>query len=58
LGSLAAQYSLGWIFHEISTFPAQYPEESAQYRAFFDRFKLLKRFLDGGYEIRIYRVDQ
>jgi len=36
--------------------PARYPEDVAKYERFFERFRLLKRFDDGGYEIRIYEI--
>jgi hypothetical protein len=33
-----------------------YPAQVAQYNSFFDRFTLLRGFVDGGFEVRIYRV--
>lgn len=36
--------------------PARYPSDVAKYERFFARFRLLRRFDDGGYEIRIYEV--
>ena len=37
--------------------PARYPAQVALYNSFFDRFTLVRRFSDGGYEVRVYRVD-
>ena len=34
--------------------PERYSNEVALYNAFFQRFRLVKLFLDGGYEVRIY----
>jgi hypothetical protein len=36
--------------------PDLYATQVSQYDRYFDRFQLLKRFTDGGYDIRIYRV--
>lgn len=45
------------MFKRYTEFPAQYPEQAAQYQALFDRFQLVKQFMDGGYVILIYRVN-
>jgi hypothetical protein len=37
--------------------PKKYAAEIAQYEALFHRFKEVKVFTDGGYEVRIYRID-
>ena len=41
-------------FHD----PKRYPQEVAEYQALFDRFPLVKKFEDGGYEVRIHEVVQ
>jgi len=38
--------------------PKRYPQEVAEYQALFDRFPLVKKFEDGGYEVRIHEVVQ
>jgi 4-amino-4-deoxy-L-arabinose transferase-like glycosyltransferase len=37
--------------------PDRYATEIAQYEAFFERFELVRLFTDGGYEVRVYRVN-
>jgi 4-amino-4-deoxy-L-arabinose transferase-like glycosyltransferase len=36
--------------------PERYSAEVAQYDTFFNRFELIKLFDDGGYEVRIYKI--
>jgi 4-amino-4-deoxy-L-arabinose transferase-like glycosyltransferase len=36
--------------------PDLYPDQVFQYDSFFNRFPLVKKFTDGGLEVRIYRV--
>jgi len=36
--------------------PKRYPQEVSEYQALFDRFPLVKKFEDGGYEVRIHAV--
>ena len=38
--------------------PKRYPQEVSEYQALFDRFPLVKKFEDGGYEVRIHQVVQ
>ncbi|HSE68873.1 MAG TPA: glycosyltransferase family 39 protein [Gemmatimonadales bacterium] len=38
--------------------PKRYSQEVAEYQALFDRFPLVKKFEDGGYEVRIHEVVQ
>jgi hypothetical protein len=38
--------------------PDMYSQEISQYERLFQRFRLLKRFTDGGYEVRVYQVDK
>lgn len=44
------------IFRRYETNPNLYPDKAQAYEALFKRFKLIKVFDDGGYEIRIYEV--
>ena len=37
---------------------ARYPKEVAQYQNMFDRFPLVRKFEDGGYEVRIHAVER
>lgn len=37
--------------------PHRYGVQIAQYDDFFNRFELVKRFVDGGYEVRVYKVE-
>jgi 4-amino-4-deoxy-L-arabinose transferase-like glycosyltransferase len=36
--------------------PEKYSKEVSQYDALFNRFTLLKKFMDGDFEVRVYRV--
>jgi len=36
--------------------PQRYSEQVAAYDSFFNRFEEIKRFRDGGYEVRVYKV--
>lgn len=47
-----SQGMYGRFYHESE----KYPLEVAQYDGFFNRFELIKTFIDGNYEVRIYRV--
>jgi hypothetical protein len=38
--------------------PKRYPQEVSEYQALFDRFPLVKKFEDGGYEVQIHEVVQ
>lgn len=38
--------------------PDKYADEVAAYEQFFETFELVRRFTDGGYEVRIYRIPQ
>lgn len=38
--------------------PDKYADQVSRYNEFFERFTLVKKFDEGGYEIRIYRVDE
>lgn len=38
--------------------PARYAAEIAAYEAFFQRFRRVKSFDDGGYEIRVYKIER
>jgi len=38
--------------------PARYGVEIAAYEAFFEQFRPVKSFDDGGYEIRIYKIER
>jgi 4-amino-4-deoxy-L-arabinose transferase-like glycosyltransferase len=38
--------------------PKRYPQEVAEYQELFDRFPLVRKFEDGGYEVRIHAVGQ
>ena len=45
------------IFGRFYAEPEKYASEIAQYDAFFERFELIRLFTDGGYEVRVYRVN-
>lgn len=45
-----------WMFSRFYADPDRYPSEVAQYDMFFNTFELVRRFNDGGYEVRIYRL--
>ena len=36
--------------------PERYNMQVSQYDSFFNRFELIMKFIDGDYEIRIYKV--
>ncbi len=38
--------------------PDRYSDETSQYDSYFNEFKLLKVFTDGGYEVRVYQVNE
>ena len=38
--------------------PDKYSDETLQYDSYFNKFKLLKVFTDGGYEVRVYQVNE
>jgi 4-amino-4-deoxy-L-arabinose transferase-like glycosyltransferase len=38
--------------------PDKYSQEISQYESFFQRFRLLRQFTDGGYEVRVYQVEE
>jgi hypothetical protein len=46
------------MFGRFFTEPGKYALEVAAYQRFFETFELARRFTDGGYEVRIYRVPQ
>jgi 4-amino-4-deoxy-L-arabinose transferase-like glycosyltransferase len=46
------------MFGRFYTKPDMYSREVSQYESFFQRFRLLKQFTDGGYEVRVYQVDK
>jgi len=45
-----------WMFSRFYADPERYAAEVAQYDVFFDSFELMRKFNDGGYEVRIYRL--
>jgi len=38
--------------------PDRYSDETSQYDSYFNKFKLLKVFTDGGYEVRVYQMNE
>ncbi len=44
------------MFHRFYADPSEFAEDIARYEALFRAFELVKKFTDGGYEVRIYRI--